>query len=217
MMSTMAPCAPWADQDSSAVQGGTAYLADIERRLVPYFARAAPRPRALADRRGLLRPAARHTSGPGAASGGDATPYGVQPLRRRARWAPPAGLVRDAPGVVNQGRPSAGGARPSRGTAGTVDNGPMGVVLGSARPRGHALLDRARDRPAEWTSDRPRGTWPPRPHGPNRCARGRGRRAGPPAGARAPASRATIAASGWGGRRRRTPLSWRLPVRTLAG
>jgi hypothetical protein len=62
MMSTMEPYAPWADQAISAVQGGTAYLADIERRLVPYLERAAPRQRAMAYLRGLLSPAERKNS-----------------------------------------------------------------------------------------------------------------------------------------------------------
>jgi SRSO17 transposase len=36
------------DQDVSAVQGGVAYLSDLERRLAPYFERAEPRQRAMA-------------------------------------------------------------------------------------------------------------------------------------------------------------------------
>jgi hypothetical protein len=43
MMSTMQSDAPVVDQDISAVQGGAAYMSDIERRLAPYFERSEPR------------------------------------------------------------------------------------------------------------------------------------------------------------------------------
>jgi hypothetical protein len=62
------------DQDASVVPGGVAYLAEIERRLAPYFERAAPRQRVMASRRGLLSPAERKNSWPLAAVRGDATP-----------------------------------------------------------------------------------------------------------------------------------------------
>jgi tRNA C32,U32 (ribose-2'-O)-methylase TrmJ len=42
------------DEAASTVQGGKAYLADVERRLAAYFARAEPRQRALTYLRGLL-------------------------------------------------------------------------------------------------------------------------------------------------------------------
>jgi SRSO17 transposase len=62
-------------------------------------------------------------------------------------------LVLDEMGCLKQGRHSAGVARPYRGTAGTVDNGQMGGLVGYASPLGHVLLDRAPSRPAEWTDD----------------------------------------------------------------
>ena len=74
MILTTAPAAPPLDQDIPAVQGGAAYLADIERRLAPYFARAEPRQRAMAYRRGLLSPAERKNSWQLAEASGDATP-----------------------------------------------------------------------------------------------------------------------------------------------
>jgi hypothetical protein len=40
MMLTTEPAAPSLDHDVPVVQGGAAYLADIERRLAPYFERA---------------------------------------------------------------------------------------------------------------------------------------------------------------------------------
>src|ERR687885_1046898 len=80
--------------DIAVVQGGAAYLRDIERRLAPYFERAEPRQRAMAYRRGLLSPAERKNSWPLAEMNGDLTPAGVQHLLRRALWNPDA--VRDA-------------------------------------------------------------------------------------------------------------------------
>lgn len=74
MMSTRAPSAPAVDQDVSAVQGGAAYMTDIERRLAPYFERSEPRQRAMAYLRGLLSPAERKNSWQLAEVSGDATP-----------------------------------------------------------------------------------------------------------------------------------------------
>jgi hypothetical protein len=74
MMSTMAPCAPLMAQDVSAVQGGAAYLRDVERRLAPYCERAEPRHRAMAYLRGLLSPVERKHSWPLAEVSGDPTP-----------------------------------------------------------------------------------------------------------------------------------------------
>jgi SRSO17 transposase len=78
------------DQAASVVPGGAAYLDDLERRLAPSFERTEPRQRVLAYLRGLLSPAERKNSGQWAEVSGDATPYAVQPRRRRALWDPEA-------------------------------------------------------------------------------------------------------------------------------
>jgi SRSO17 transposase len=78
------------DQERAVVPGGVAYVTDIARRLAPSFERAAPRQRAVAYLRGLLSPAERKHSWPLANVSGDATPYGIQHLRRRALWDPEA-------------------------------------------------------------------------------------------------------------------------------
>jgi DDE superfamily endonuclease len=169
--------APWTlrgDQDLSAVQGGAADGPAVERRVAPDVERAAPRQRAMAARQGRLRPAEPQHRWPVAAVSGDPTPEAFEPLRRRARWGPEAVreelrralvppleaaeavLGREATGVLTKGRHAAGGARPDRGTAGTVDHGPIGVGLASARRRGQALRDRERSRPQAWTDARDR-------------------------------------------------------------
>jgi SRSO17 transposase len=174
MMPTMEPCAPCVDQDISAVQGGTAYLADIERRLAPYFERAEPRQRAMAYLRGLLSPAERKNSWQLAEVSGDTTPYAFQHLLRRALWDPEAVceelrryvlqhlgdaeavLVIDETGFLKKGRHSAGVARQYSGTAGRVENCQIGVFLGYASQLGHTLLARELYLPQEWTNDHDR-------------------------------------------------------------
>jgi SRSO17 transposase len=160
MMSTMEPAAPVVAQDVSAVQGGAAYLSDIERRLAPYFERAEPRQRAMAYVRGLLSPAERKHSWQLAEMSGDTTPYAFQHLLRRALGDPEAVrdelrrdvlqqlgdseavLVLDATGFLKKGRHSAGVARQYSGTAGRIEHCQIGVFLGYASPLGHTLLDR---------------------------------------------------------------------------
>ena len=84
MMLTKERWTPPLDQDVPVVQGGPASLDDIERRLRPYCARSEPRQRAMAYLRGLRSPAERQNSWQLAEVSGDATPYGVQHLLRRA-------------------------------------------------------------------------------------------------------------------------------------
>jgi hypothetical protein len=51
------------DATASTIAGGQAYLADIARRLAPYFARSESRHRAQAYLQGLLSAAERKTAG----------------------------------------------------------------------------------------------------------------------------------------------------------
>jgi SRSO17 transposase len=159
------------DEVARAVQGGTAYLADIERRLTPYFERAEPRRRALAYLRGLLSPAERKNSWQLAEVNGDTSPYGLQHLLRRALWEPDAVrdelrryviqhlgdpeavLVLDETGFLKKGRHSAGGARQYSGTAGRIEHCQIGVFLAYASRHGYTLLDRELYLPEEWTND----------------------------------------------------------------
>jgi hypothetical protein len=159
---TNAPGTPPLEPDAALVPGGAADMSAIERRLAPDGARAEPRQRAMASLRGRLSPAARHKSWPVADVRGDATPAAMPHLRRRARGDPEAVraarhragvqpladpeavLVVDETGFRKHGRHSAGVARPSRGPAGRVEPGPIGLWRGYARALGHALLARAR-------------------------------------------------------------------------
>jgi SRSO17 transposase len=174
MMMTQEFTPPLAGHDLMAVQGGNAYLADIERRLAPYFERAEPRQRAMAYLRGWLSPAERKNSWQLAAVSGDTTPYALQHLLRRALWDPEAVrdelrtyvlqqladvkgvLVIDETGVRKNGQHSAGVARPSSGTTGRIETCQIGVFWGYASQLGQALLDRDLYLPDEWINDRDR-------------------------------------------------------------
>jgi SRSO17 transposase len=159
------------DEATHAVQGGLAYLADLERRLAPYFERAEPRRRTIAHLRGLLSPAERKNSWQLAEISGEATPYAFQHLLRRALWDadavrdalrwyildhlrdPEAVLVIDETGFLKKGQHSAGVARQYSGTAGRVENCQIGVFVAYASRHGQVLLDRELDLPKEWTGD----------------------------------------------------------------
>jgi SRSO17 transposase len=165
---------PTAEATARIIEGGRAYLADIARRLAPYFARSESRQRASAYLQGLLSAAERKNSWQMAEVCGEPTPYGFQYLLNRADWdadavrdelrtyviqhlADPNGvLVLDETGFVKKGRHSAGVARQYTGTVGKVENCQIGVFLGYASALGQVLLDRALYLPAEWTQDRER-------------------------------------------------------------
>jgi SRSO17 transposase len=114
---------------------------------------------------------------------GEARPWGMQHLLARAVWdtdavagelrdfavehlgAADAILVVDETGDLKKGRHTVGVQRQYTGTAGRIENAQVGVYLGYATRRGHALIDRELYLPRSWTED------------PDRCAA-----AGVPAG-----------------------------------
>jgi SRSO17 transposase len=169
-----APLTPTA-ATASTIAGGRAYMADVARRLAPYFARSQSRERVLAYLRGLLSAAERKNSWQVAEVCGEPTPYGFQYGLSRADGDadavrdelriysmqhlgdPNSVLVLDETGFLKKGPHSAGVARPYRGTAGKVDNCQIGVLLSDASPLGQVLLDRELYRPQKWTDDRERG------------------------------------------------------------
>ena len=61
--------------------------------------------------------------------------------------------VIDETGFLKKGTHSAGVARPYRGTAGRIENCPVGVFVAYAGPRGATLVDRARYLPQGWTDE----------------------------------------------------------------
>jgi SRSO17 transposase len=134
------------------IAGGQVHLADIARRLSPYFGRSQSRERVLAYLCGLLSEAERKNSWQVAEVCGETTLYGFQYLLSGADWDanavrdelrtysmqplgdPHGVLVLDEIRFPKKGHHSAGVARQDRGTAGKVDNCPIGVVLSYASP-----------------------------------------------------------------------------------
>jgi SRSO17 transposase len=66
---------------------------------------------------------------------------------------PDAGLVLVEAGCVKKGAKSVGVARQHSGAAGRTENCQIGVFLGYAGRRGHALIDRALYPPEPWAND----------------------------------------------------------------
>ena len=162
------------DVTEQTVWAWTAAVAEVERRLAPYFARSEARQQAMAYLRGLLSPVERKNSWQLAEVVGAANPYGFQHLLGRADWNADqvrddlhcyiadyfgdddAVIVIDETGFLKKGRMSAGVARQYSGTAGRIENVQIGVFLTYASRHGHTLLDRELYLPKEWTDDRER-------------------------------------------------------------
>jgi SRSO17 transposase len=106
---------------------------------------------------------------------GEARPWGMQHLLGRAVWDTDAVagelrdyvvahlggggiLVVDETGDVKKGRSTVGVQRQYTGTAGRIENAQVGVYLGYATRRGHALVDRELYLPRSWTDDPDRCT-----------------------------------------------------------
>jgi SRSO17 transposase len=167
-------CPAMTDATVSTLEGGRPYMADIARRLAPYFTRSQSRQRALTYLQGLLSEAERKNSWQVAEVCGETTPYGFQYLLSRADWDANAVrdelrtyiiqhlgdshgvLILDETGFLKKGRHSAGVARQYTGTVGKVENCQIGVFLGYASRLGHTLVDRELYVPAEWANNRAR-------------------------------------------------------------
>jgi SRSO17 transposase len=157
--------------DVSEAEGWARGLDELADRLAPRFARVEARRRALAYLRGLLAPLGRKNGWQLAEAAGDRTPDGTQDFLSRMRWDadaarddlrayvvghlgdPGAVLVLDETGFVKKGEKSAGVQRQYSGTAGRVENCQVGVFLGYAGRKGHALIDRALYLPEGWAGD----------------------------------------------------------------
>jgi SRSO17 transposase len=135
------------------------------------FERAEPRERALAYLQGLMSDIPRKNGWQLAEYVGEATPDGMQRLLSTAVWdedgvrddlrtyvveelgTPEGVLVVDETGFLKKGTHSVGVKRQYSGTAGRVENCQIGVFLGYASEKGHALIDREVYLPEEWAAD----------------------------------------------------------------
>jgi len=163
------------EERPAAAEGAVATWAEgleaLHARVVPRFARAEPRRRALAYLRGLLSPVERKNGWQLAEQAGEATPDGMQHLLARADWDADqvrddlrayvvehlgdaqAVLVVDETGFVKKGTKSVGVQRQYSGTAGRIENCQIGVFLAYASPKGRTFLDREVYLPKEWATD----------------------------------------------------------------
>lgn len=135
------------------------------------FARAEARQRAKGYIRGLVSEIKRKNGWQLAEYTGDRTPDGMQRLLSTSVWdvegvrddlrtaaaellGDPEGiLVVDETGFLKKGIKSVGVKRQYSGTAGRIENCQIGVFLGYASSRGHALIDRELYLPIEWAQD----------------------------------------------------------------
>jgi SRSO17 transposase len=135
------------------------------------FERAEPRARTLAYLQGLMSAIPRKNGWQLAEYVGEATPDGMQRLMSTAVWdedgvgddlrtyvveelgTPEGVLVVDETGFLKKGTHSVGVKRQYSGTAGRVENCQIGVFLGYASEKGHALIDREIYLPEEWAAD----------------------------------------------------------------
>ena len=146
-------------------------LGTLKERVGALFRRAEPRRQVGLLLEGMIGGAERKNGWQLAESAGDPAPWRMQALLGRTQWdqdkardicrdyvierlGDPAGvLVLDETGFLKKGRHSAGVARQYSGTAGRIENCQIGVFLGYASPRGHALIDRRLYLPKDWIED----------------------------------------------------------------
>ena len=157
--------------DIEAVEGWAAGLEALGERIGSRFARAEPRERAVAYLKGLMSDIRRKNGWQLAEHAGEATPDGMQRLLNTATWdmdgvrddvrnyvmeglgTPEGVLVVDETEFVKKGTHSVGVKRQYSGTAGRIENCQIGVFLGYASAKGHALIDRELYLPQEWATD----------------------------------------------------------------
>lgn len=146
-------------------------LTALKARVGGLFQRAEPRRQAGLFLEGLIGGAARKNGWQLAEYAGDPAPWRMQALLGRTIWdqekardicrdyviehlGDPSGvLVLDETGFLKKGSHSAGVARHYSGTAGRIENCQIGVFLGYASPKGHALIDRRLYLPKDWIED----------------------------------------------------------------
>jgi SRSO17 transposase len=145
-------------------------------RFAKHFPRVEVKRRAAAFVRTLLSDVERKNGWQTAERLGEDGPSAVQHLLGRSRWNPDllrdelidyvrerlgdanGVLVVDETGFIKKGTHSVGVARQYSGAAGRIENCQIGVFLGYASAKGHALIDRELYLPKEWVRDASRRT-----------------------------------------------------------
>jgi len=146
-------------------------LAALKDRIGSLFRRAEPRRQVGLLLDGLIGGVDRKNGWQLAEHAGDSAPWRMQALLGRTIWdegkardlcrdyviehlGDPSGvLVLDETGFVKKGCHSVGVACQYSGTTGRIENCQIGVFLGYAGPKGHALIDRRLYLPKDWIED----------------------------------------------------------------
>jgi SRSO17 transposase len=149
----------------------SAELAGLNERLGGLFQRSETRAQAGLYLDGLIGGVERKNGWQLAEHVGDEAPWRMQAVLGRGFWdaerardicrdyvverlGDPSGvLVLDETGFLKKGKHSVGVARQYSGTAGRIENCQIGVFLGYASPKGHALIDRRLYLPKDWAED----------------------------------------------------------------
>jgi SRSO17 transposase len=147
-------------------------LAGLKARLFHLFRRSETREQVGLYLDGLIGGVERKNGWQLAEYAGDEGPWRMQAVLGRGFWdaerardvcrdyvverlGDPSGvLVLDETGFVKKGKHSVGVARQYSGTAGRIENCQIGVFLGYASPKGHALIDRRLYLPKQWAEDK---------------------------------------------------------------
>jgi SRSO17 transposase len=154
---------PWAED-----------LAGLKARIARVFLRPETRAQVGLYLDGLISAVERKTGWQLAEHAGDEAPWRMQAVLGRGFWdaervrdicrdyvverlGDPSGvLVLDETGFLKKGKQSVGVGRQYSGTAGRIENCQIGVFLGYASPKGHALIDRRLYLPKDWAEDQER-------------------------------------------------------------
>jgi len=148
-----------------------AELAGLKERIGGLFRRTEPRRQVGLYLEGLIGGVERKNGWQLAEHAGDPAPWRMQALLGRTFWdeeqardicrdyvierlGDPSGvLILDETGFLKKGTHSVGVARQYSGTAGRIEKCQIGVFLGYASPKGHALIDRRLYLPKDWAEN----------------------------------------------------------------
>jgi SRSO17 transposase len=151
----------------------SAELERVTASMEPHFSRREAHEAASRYVKALLSPVERKNAWGLSEEAGQADPYSLQHMVRRAKWDEEAVrddvqdyarqhlgeggvLAVDETGFLKKGEKSAGVARQYTGTAGRIENAQVGVFLAYVTERGHTLMDRELYLPEHWLEDRER-------------------------------------------------------------
>jgi SRSO17 transposase len=150
----------------------SAELTDLKGRLFDLFRRSETRQQVGLYLDGLIGGAERKNGWQLAEYAGDEAPWRMQAVLGRGFWDAERArdvcreyvverlgdasgvLVLDETGFLKKGKHSVGVARQYSGTAGRIENCQIGVFLGYASRKGHALIDRRLYLPKLWAEDK---------------------------------------------------------------